>query len=33
MIVRGATGRKISHSRIFENETLYFMEKKCSNFS
>lgn len=27
MIVRGATGRKIPHSRVFEGETLYFMEK------
>ncbi|MCB6611521.1 hypothetical protein V3C10_18190 [[Clostridium] symbiosum] len=27
MIVRGAAGRKIPHSRVFENETLYFMEK------
>lgn len=27
MIVRGAAGRKIPHSRVFENEDLYFMEK------
>jgi len=27
MIVRGAAGRKIPHSRAFEKETLYFMEK------
>ena len=27
MIVRGAAGRKIPHSRVFENEELYFMEK------
>ena len=27
MIVRGAAGRKIPHSRVFEGETLYFMEK------
>lgn len=27
MIIRGAAGRKIPHSRVFENETLYFMEK------
>ena len=27
MIVRGAAGRKIPHSRVFEEETLYFMEK------
>ena len=27
MIIRGAAGRKIPHSRDFENEELYFMEK------
>lgn len=27
MVVRGAGGRKIPHSRVFEGETLYFMEK------
>ncbi|MGG7076976.1 hypothetical protein [Clostridium sardiniense] len=27
MIVRGAAGRKIPHSRVFNGETLYFMEK------
>lgn len=27
MVVRGAAGRKIPHSRVFENEMLYFMEK------
>lgn len=27
MIVRGAAGRKIPHSRVNEGETLYFMEK------
>ncbi len=27
MIVRGAAGRKIPHSRVFEGECLYFMEK------
>lgn len=27
MIVRGAAGRKIPHSRVFAGETLYFMEK------
>lgn len=27
MVVRGAAGRKIPHSRVFENEELYFMEK------
>lgn len=27
MIVRGAAGRKIPHSRVFEGEYLYFIEK------
>lgn len=27
MIVRGAAGRKIPHSRVFEGEQFYFMEK------
>lgn len=27
MIIRGAAGRKIPHSRVFENEIIYFMEK------
>lgn len=27
MVVRGAAGRKIPHSRVFENEKLYLMEK------
>lgn len=27
MIVRGAAGRKIPHSRVLEGEQLYFMEK------
>ena len=27
MIVRGAAGRKIPHSRVFEGEELYFMKK------
>ena len=27
MVVRGATGRKIPHSRVFAGETLYFMKK------
>lgn len=27
MVVRGASGRKIPHSRVFIDETLYFMEK------
>ena len=30
MIVRGAAGRKIPHSRVFEGEHLYFMEKGSS---
>lgn len=27
MIIRGAAGRKIPHSRVFAGDTLYFMEK------
>lgn len=27
MVVRGAAGRKIPHSRVFADETLYFMKK------
>lgn len=27
MVIRSATGRKIPHSRVFNGETLYFMEK------
>ena len=27
MILRGAAGRKIPHSRVFKDEVLYFMEK------
>jgi hypothetical protein len=27
MIIRGAQGRKIPHSRVFKDEILYFMEK------
>jgi hypothetical protein len=27
MVVRGAAGRKIPHSRVFEGEALYFMQK------
>ena len=27
MVVRGAAGRKVPHSRVFEGERLYFMEK------
>lgn len=33
MIVRGAAGRKIPHSRVFEDETLYFMEKGTAKIS
>jgi hypothetical protein len=33
MVVRGATGRKIPHSRVFEGETLYFMEKGTAKIS
>jgi hypothetical protein len=27
MIIRGASGRKIPHSRVFKGENIYFMEK------
>jgi hypothetical protein len=27
VIIRGATGKKIPHSRVFESEILYFMKK------
>ena len=33
MIVRGAAGRKIPHSRVFEGERLYFMEKGSSKIT
>lgn len=33
MVVRGAAGRKIPHSRVFEGETLYFMKKGTSKIS
>ena len=33
MIIRGAAGRKIPHSRVFENEELYFMEKGSAKIS
>ncbi|MBN2694424.1 hypothetical protein JXR93_07155 [bacterium] len=33
MLIRGATGRKIPHSRVFKNETLYFMEKGSGKIS
>lgn len=33
MIIRGASGRKIPHSRVFIGETLYFMEKGTKKIS
>jgi len=33
MVVRGAAGRKIPHSRVFEGERLYFMEKGTAKIS
>lgn len=33
MVVRGAAGRKIPHSRVFEGEHLYFMEKGTGKIS
>ncbi|SDK12553.1 hypothetical protein [Natronincola ferrireducens] len=33
MIIRGAAGRKIPHSRVFEGETLYFMKKGTKKIS
>ncbi len=33
MIVRGAAGRKIPHSRVSEGETLYFMTKGTKQIS
>ena len=33
MIVRGASGRKIPHSRVFEDEILYFMKKGSKKIS
>jgi hypothetical protein len=33
MIVRGAAGRKIPHSRVFSGETLYFMKKGTAQIS
>ena len=32
MIIRGAAGRKIPHSRVFNDEVLYFMEKGTKIF-
>lgn len=33
MIIRGAAGRKIPHSRVFEGEILYFMKKGTGKIS
>lgn len=33
MVIRGAAGRKIPHSRVFEEEILYFMEKGSKKIS
>ena len=33
MIIRGAAGRKIPHSRVFNGETLYFMKKGTGKVS
>ena len=33
MVVRGAAGRKIPHSRVFEGEILYFLEKGTAKIS
>ena len=33
MIIRGAAGRKIPHSRVFKDEILYFMEKGSKKIS
>lgn len=33
MVIRGAAGRKIPHSRVFEKELLYFMEKGSKKIS
>lgn len=33
MIVRGAAGRKIPHSRVFEGEVLYFIKKGTGKIS
>ncbi len=32
MVIRGAAGRKIPHSRVFEDELLYFMEKGTAKY-
>jgi len=33
MIIRGATGRKFPHSRVFKDEVLYFMKKGSKKIS
>lgn len=33
MVVRGAAGRKIPHSRVFQGETIYFMKKGTGKIS
>lgn len=33
MVVRGAAGRKIPHSRVFDGEVLYFMQKGTAQIS
>lgn len=33
MVIRGAAGRKIPHSRVNEGETLYFMQKGSKKIS
>ncbi len=33
MVVRGAAGRKLPHSRVFDGETLYFMKKGTGTIS
>ncbi|WP_326907155.1 hypothetical protein [Sedimentibacter sp. MB31-C6] len=33
MVIRGAAGRKIPHSRVFERDSLYFMEKGSGQIS
>lgn len=33
MIIRGASGKKIPHSRVFEGEILYFMKKGTGKIS
>lgn len=33
MIIRGAAGRKIPHSRVFEGEKIYFIKKGTAKIS